>query len=88
MKKEHMGLITWKNAPEGRILQSDVTVAKNYLSEKEIRSLERNVSLYFDTLIMWNVVHHTFLVHLFVFLVVPLSLLCVLSHYLVPLISS
>ncbi|MDK2942237.1 MAG: hypothetical protein PWP56_1750 [Acetobacterium sp.] len=46
--KEHMGLTTWKNAPDGRILQSDVTVAKNYLSEKEIRSLERNVSAYFD----------------------------------------
>lgn len=46
--KEHMGLMTWKNAPDGRILQTDVTVAKNYLSEKEIRSLERNVSAYFD----------------------------------------
>lgn len=46
--KEYMGLSTWKNAPDGRILQSDVTVAKNYLSEKEIRSLERNVSSYFD----------------------------------------
>ena len=46
--KEHMGLTTWKNAPEGRILKSDVTVAKNYLSEKEIRQLERTVSGYFD----------------------------------------
>jgi hypothetical protein len=46
--REYMGLNTWKNAPNGRILQSDVTVAKNYLSEKEIRSLERNVSSYFD----------------------------------------
>jgi len=46
--KEHMGLTSWKNSPEGRILQSDVVVAKNYLSEKEIRSLERNVSAYFD----------------------------------------
>lgn len=46
--KEHMGLTSWKNAPDGRILQSDVVVAKNYLSEKEIRSLERNVSAYFD----------------------------------------
>lgn len=46
--KEHMGLTSWKNSPDGRILQSDVTVAKNYLSEKEIRSLERNVSAYFD----------------------------------------
>ncbi|WP_042200856.1 RhuM family protein [Paenibacillus camerounensis] len=46
--KEHMGLTSWKNSPEGRILQSDVFIAKNYLSEKEIRSLERNVSAYFD----------------------------------------
>ena len=46
--KEHMGLTTWKNSPSGRILQSDVVVAKNYLSEKEIRGLERNVSAYFD----------------------------------------
>ena len=46
--KEHMGLTTWKNAPEGRILKSDVTVAKNYLDEKQIRQLERTVSGYFD----------------------------------------
>lgn len=46
--KEHMGLTTWKNSPDGRILQSDVIVAKNYLSRKEIRSLERNISAYFD----------------------------------------
>ncbi|WP_392486844.1 RhuM family protein [Haloimpatiens sp. FM7315] len=46
--KEHMGLTTWKNSPNGRILKSDVVVAKNYLSEKQIRSLERNVSSYFD----------------------------------------
>jgi len=46
--KDHMGLTNWKNSPDGRILQSDVVVAKNYLSEKEIRSLERNVSAYFD----------------------------------------
>ncbi|WP_207710523.1 RhuM family protein [Aminipila butyrica] len=46
--KEHMGLTSWKNSPDGRILQSDVVVAKNYLAEKEIRSLERNVSAYFD----------------------------------------
>lgn len=39
--KEHMGLTTWKNAPDGRILKSDVTVAKNYLDEKQIRQLER-----------------------------------------------
>ena len=46
--KEHMGLTTWKNSPDGRILKSDVTVAKNYLSEKEIRKLERAVSGFFD----------------------------------------
>ena len=46
--KEHMGLATWKNAPDGRILKSDVSIAKNYLSEKEIRQLERTVSGYFD----------------------------------------
>lgn len=46
--KEHMGLTTWKNSPDGRVLQSDVSVAKNYLSEKQIRSLERNISSYFD----------------------------------------
>lgn len=46
--KEHMGLTTWKNAPDGRILKSDVTVAKNYLEEKQIRRLERAVTGYFD----------------------------------------
>lgn len=46
--KEHMGLTSWKNSPDGRILQSDVVIAKNYLSEKEIKRLERNVSSYFD----------------------------------------
>ncbi|MDE5886331.1 MAG: virulence RhuM family protein [Muribaculaceae bacterium] len=46
--KPHMGLTTWKYAPEGRILKSDVSVAKKYLSEKEIRSLERTVTSYFD----------------------------------------
>ena len=46
--KPHMGLTTCKYAPEGRILKSDVSVAKNYLSEKEIRSLERTVTSYFD----------------------------------------
>ena len=46
--KEHMGLTTWKNAPEGRILKADVTVAKNYLEEKQIRQLERAVAGYFD----------------------------------------
>lgn len=46
--KPHMGLKTWKNAPEGRILKSDVRIAKNYLNEKEIRQLERAVTGYFD----------------------------------------
>ena len=46
--KEHMGLTTWKDAPEGRILKSDVSVAKNYLSEEEIRRLERAVTGFFD----------------------------------------
>lgn len=46
--KEHMGLTTWKNAPEGRVLKSDVAVAKNYLNAKEIRQLERAVTGYFD----------------------------------------
>jgi hypothetical protein len=45
---ENMGLTTWKNSPAGRILKSDVTVAKNYLLEAEIRRLERAVSGYFD----------------------------------------
>lgn len=46
--KEHMGLVTWKNSPDGRILKSDTAIAKNYLQEKEIRQLERAVSGYFD----------------------------------------
>lgn len=46
--KQHMGLVTWKNAPDGRILKSDVTVAKNYLPEKDIKRLERAVSGFFD----------------------------------------
>ena len=46
--KEHMGLVTWKNSPDGRILKSDVTIAKNYLDEKQIRQLERTVTGYFD----------------------------------------
>ncbi len=46
--KEHMGLTTWKNAPDGRILKSDVSVAKNYLDEKQIHQLERAVTGYFD----------------------------------------
>lgn len=47
-KKENMGLTTWKNSPEGRILKSDVTIAKNYLDEKQIQQLERSISGYFD----------------------------------------
>ena len=43
-----MGLTTWKNSPDGRILKSDVSIAKNYLEEKDIRRLERAVSGYFD----------------------------------------
>jgi hypothetical protein len=46
--KENLGLTTWKNSPDGRILKSDVLVAKNYLEEKEIKQLERTVSSYFD----------------------------------------
>ena len=47
-KKENMGLTTWKNSPDGRILKSDVTIAKNYLDEKQIHQLERAVTGYFD----------------------------------------
>ena len=46
--KNQMGLTTWKNAPDGRVLKSDVTVAKNYLQETEIRQLERTITSYFD----------------------------------------
>ena len=42
--QENMGLTTWKYAPNGRILKSDVVIAKNYLSEQEIKQLERNVA--------------------------------------------
>ena len=44
----NMGLTTWKNSPDGRILKSDVTVAKNYLTAEELKSLERAVSMFFD----------------------------------------
>lgn len=47
-KKDNMGLSTWKKAPEGKILKSDVSVAKNYLQEKEIKSLNRIVTMYLD----------------------------------------
>ena len=43
-----MGLTTWKNSPDGRVLASDVTVAKNYLSEKDIQKLERTITGFFD----------------------------------------
>lgn len=46
--KENMGLTTWKNAPDGRILKQDVIIAKNYLQEKEIQQLERTITGYFD----------------------------------------
>ena len=47
-RKEHMGLTTWAAAPEGKIVKSDVSIAKNYLNEQEMRSLERIVSAYLD----------------------------------------
>ena len=46
--KPHMGLSTWAAAPDGKIVKSDVSVAKNYLTEQEMRSLERIVSAYLD----------------------------------------
>lgn len=47
-EKEHMGLTTWEAAPEGKIVKSDVSIAKNYLSDKEMSYMERIVSLYLD----------------------------------------
>jgi hypothetical protein len=47
-KKEQMGLTTWKNAPHGKIIKPDVSVAKNYLTEKELKSLDRFVTMYLD----------------------------------------
>lgn len=47
-RKEHMGLTTWENAPDGKILKTDVSIAKNYLNEQEMSYLERIVSLYLD----------------------------------------
>ena len=47
-KKEHMGLTTWKNAPHGMIIKPDVSVAKNYLAEKEIKALDRITTMYLD----------------------------------------
>lgn len=46
--KEHMGLTTWRNAPKGKVLKPDVIVAKNYLTEKELKSLDRFVTMYLD----------------------------------------
>jgi len=47
-EKEHMGLTTWESAPDGKIVKTDVSVAKNYLSDNEMAYLERIVSLYLD----------------------------------------
>jgi hypothetical protein len=47
-KKEQMGLTTWKNAPQGKIIKPDVSIAKNYLTEKELKSLDRFVTMYLD----------------------------------------
>ena len=47
-KKEHMGLTTWKNAPDGKIVKSDVSIAKNYLSQSELQDLNQFVSMYLD----------------------------------------
>lgn len=58
--KPHMGLTTWKNSPNGRVLKSDTQIAKNYLDEKQIRQLERNVSSYFDYIEDLIERHHTF----------------------------
>lgn len=46
--REHMGLTSWENAPDGRIVKSDVSIAKNYLSEEELRHMERLVTMYLD----------------------------------------
>ena len=47
-EKEHMGLNTWKNAPDGKIIKPDVSVAKNYLKTQELKSLDRFVTMYLD----------------------------------------
>lgn len=47
-KKEHMGLTTWKNAPSGKIVKSDVSIAKNYLTKNELEDLNRFVTMYLD----------------------------------------
>ncbi len=48
IKKPNMGLTSWKNSPDGRVLKSDTTIAKNYLQEDEIKKLERTIGSYFD----------------------------------------
>lgn len=47
-EKEHMGLNTWKNAPEGKMIKTDVSIAKNYLKEQELKSLDRFITMYLD----------------------------------------
>jgi len=47
-KKEHMGLTTWRKAPHGKIIKTDVSIAKNYLTEKELKALDRFVTMYLD----------------------------------------
>ena len=59
--KENMGLQTWKNAPDGRVLKSDVTIAKNYLQQSEIRRLERAVTGFFDYIEDLIEDHNTFI---------------------------
>lgn len=54
--KEHMGLMTWKNAPHSKILKSDATIAKNYLTEKEIKVLDRIVTMYPVVLLLFLLV--------------------------------
>ena len=58
--KPHMGLTTWNNSPDGRINKSDVVVAKNYLTQQQIESLERNVSAFFDYIEGLILRHKTF----------------------------
>lgn len=53
-RKTNMGLTTWKNTPDGRILKSDVSTAKNYLEEKDIKRLERTITSYFDYIENWG----------------------------------
>ena len=47
-KKEHMGLTTWKNAPDGKIVKTDVSIAKNYLTQTEMKDLNQFVTMYLD----------------------------------------